>query len=326
MSLRDAQSLRDCASEAEQGIKDLPGIGEEEIKQGNGRQAGRAASLRSGSGCVNSVRAPPLELTPMTFIRSLNSAAFLPIIGLFYACAPAATNTSIATAPATVAMTPVVPATQTTPVPPTGIHWFRNSAEMRGIYLEVYHAAGEQLEKLAAQNAPQTWAVILDADETILDNSLYNKRQDDLKAPYSDSTWRTYVYTASAPVLPGALGFTRRVHQLGGRVVVVTNRENILCEATRANIRKDSVEADLVLCRTSTGDKNPRFLSVINGTASPSLPPLKVLMWIGDNIQDFPNLTQSLRDGPELDYAEFGTIYFLLPNPMYGSWERVPYR
>jgi 5'-nucleotidase (lipoprotein e(P4) family) len=181
------------------------------------------------------------------------------------------------------------------------------------------------LDRLAAGAAPRTWAVIADADETMIDNSGYNKYQDEIGAAYSDSSWRRYVHEESAPALPGAVEFARLVHRLGGHLVVVTNRENSLCDATHSNLTKDSIEADVVLCRTTTGDKNPRFASVTAGTASPSLPPLKVLMWLGDNIQDFPTLTQKLRDGSDADYSNFGRIYFVFPNPMYGSWERVPY-
>jgi predicted secreted acid phosphatase len=43
---------------------------------------------------------------------------------------------------------------------------------------------------------------------------------------------------------------------------------------------------------------------------------------VGDNIQDFPKLSQSLRDEADAAFGAFGTRYFVLPNPMYGSWER----
>lgn len=248
-----------------------------------------------------------------TFARARSAIA---LAALLAACAPVTAGS-----PAT-----AVPSVQPGATAPEAIHWFRNSAEMRGIYLEVYRTAAEQLDRLAAATAPQTWAVILDADETVLDNSTYQKRQDEIKARYSDSTWRLWVYQKAATALPGAVAFTRVVHQLGGRVVIVTNREIALCDATRENLRTVSIEADLVLCKTTTSDKNPRFESVTAGTASASLPPLKVLMWVGDNIQDFPKLTQALRAGDDSGYSQFGRMYFLLPNPMYGSWERLPFR
>jgi 5'-nucleotidase (lipoprotein e(P4) family) len=258
-------------------------------------------------------------MTPMPELRIFRNAGPLLATVFAGACAPATSSTPVATAPATVAMTPVVP--------PRELHWFRNSAEMRGIYLEVYRAAGEQLDKVASQTAPQTWAVILDADETVIDNSTFQVELNAANAVYTEAAWKSWVFREAATALPGAVEFTRLVHRLGGKVVIVTNRDNAYCAPTSENLAKDSIEADLVLCRpTASGDKNPRFLSVINGTASPSLLALKVLMWVGDNIQDFPNLTQSMRDREEIDYSQFGREYFLLPNPMYGSWERTPYR
>jgi 5'-nucleotidase (lipoprotein e(P4) family) len=249
--------------------------------------------------------------------------AAISVLAALAGCTPAATTPPVTTT------TPVNvmrngASLPTDPVAPQQIHWYRNSAEMRGIYLEVYHLAAEKLDNLAASVAPGTWGVILDADETMIDNSTQQKEQG--TSPYSDSAWRVWVNRKAAPALPGVVEFTRLVHRLGGRVISVSNRENLLCDATRENLKNDSIDVDLLLCRTTTGDKNPRFDSVAAGTASPSLPPLKILMFFGDNIQDFPKSTQALRDGPDSGYSNFGKTWFLLPNPMYGSWERVPYR
>jgi predicted secreted acid phosphatase len=84
------------------------------------------------------------------------------------------------------------------------------------------------------------------------------------------------------------------------------------------------IAADLVLCHSpSESDKNPRFQRIQRGTAAPGMPALTIVEWLGDNIQDFPMLTQQARHDPAA-LAEFGERYFLLPNPMYGSWERNP--
>jgi predicted secreted acid phosphatase len=85
---------------------------------------------------------------------------------------------------------------------------------------------------------------------------------------------------------------------------------------------------DVVLCRPDQGssDKNPRFDAVAQGTAQPDLGPLEVLAFVGDNIQDFPRLSQDVRLEPETAFAPFGERFFLLPNPLYGSWERNPPR
>jgi predicted secreted acid phosphatase len=82
--------------------------------------------------------------------------------------------------------------------------------------------------------------------------------------------------------------------------------------------------ADVVLCRANrVSDKNPRFDAIQRGTPETGGAPLRVLLWVGDNILDFPALTQAARtqaNGLDL----FGDRYFMLPNPLYGSWESNP--
>src|SRR3989304_5694500 len=56
---------------------------------------------------------------------------------------------------------------------PEAIRWVRDSAEHRALFLQVYRRATEHVEREAATCPPGTWAVVLDADETVIDNSAY---------------------------------------------------------------------------------------------------------------------------------------------------------
>jgi 5'-nucleotidase (lipoprotein e(P4) family) len=249
------------------------------------------------------------------------------------ALSPAACGTAqVATTPAPAPQQPA-PAQPGTMQPgmqmqglPNEVHWFRNSAEKRAAFLQAYRLAGDQIRQLAAGQAQGSWAVILDADETVLDNSQYQKDLAVQHQPMRPETWAGWVNQQAAAALPGAVAFTSLVHSLGGRVAIVTNRDEPLCDATRANLRKVQIAADVVLCRTdmSSGDKNPRFQAVQNGTAAPGLPAARVLMWVGDNIQDFPAQTQEIRNGSDEAFDRFGRTFIILPNPMYGSWQRNP--
>lgn len=221
------------------------------------------------------------------------------------------------------------PAARTAPAPvaapaelPGALRWMRRSAEYRALTRQTYAAAARRLDELAPAVAAGSWGVILDADETVLDNSAYERRRALLDSGYTDASWAAWVKEKAAEAVPGAPGFTAHVRALGGRVVIVTNRADSLCAETRANLHVARIAADVVLCQPAGGsDKNPRFARVQNGTASPALPPLTVLEWLGDNIQDFPGLTQGVR-GDSATFALFGRRYFVLPNPVYGSWER----
>jgi 5'-nucleotidase (lipoprotein e(P4) family) len=213
-------------------------------------------------------------------------------------------------------------ATTPTSAQPNEVRWYRVSAEQRAIYTEVYRGATQAARAKAAALPAGSWAVILDVDETVLDNSEYQKRLALRGERYKDETWDAWVKECSATALPGAKAFLDTVrNELKGRVVLVTNRKQSQCADTEANLRSVNIGFDLALCdATGDGNKNPRFQSVIAGTSG--LPALEVILWVGDNIKDFPGLDQQHTG----DAAEFGTRFFVLPNPMYGSWERLPDR
>ncbi len=79
---------------------------------------------------------------------------------------------------------------------------------------------------------------------------------------------------------------------------------------------------DVMLCKPAggPGDKNPRFEAVARGTTPAGLPPLTIVAFLGDNIFDFPGLSQAIAQQSDDAFAKFGKEFFVLPNPMYGSW------
>ena len=242
------------------------------------------------------------------------------------ACAPAPAVVTPAPVATPAAVVPAATAARLADSIPLALRWFRASAERRAIYLQTYRAAAATLERRSAGLAPGSWAVILDADETVIDNSPYEQELAERHASYDEPSWNAWVTRAAAAALPGAVSFTARAHTLGGKVVIVTNRNDAYCDATRANLQRVGIVADEVLCRTDpkNGSKDPRFEAVAAGKAPSSLPPLRVVMWVGDNIQDFPRLTQAIRTDSDSVFADFGESYIVLPNPMYGSWEKNP--
>lgn len=205
---------------------------------------------------------------------------------------------------------------------PLEVRWARQSAEHDAAYLQTYRAAGRYLRAVLDTLRAPDWAVVLDADETLLDNSLYQRERAERGLGYTPESWNEWVRREAALALPGAVAFTQLVGDLGGRVVVVTNRDDVVCEETRRNLAAVGIEADGVLCQVNgEDDKNPRFEAVASGR-SPGLPPLRVVMWLGDNIQDFPGLTQDVRFSSPDAFREFGRQFWVFPNPMYGSWTR----
>ena len=219
---------------------------------------------------------------------------------------------------------PQSPAERTTGQLPGAVRWASDSAEHRALFLEVYRAATAHVEREAAGRAPGSWAVILDADETTIDNSAYQAERARAGQPFEGESWRAWCARREAVPLPGAAAFLARVRARGGKIAIVTNRTAAECPDTEAVFREHGLAYDAMLCRPEGGpsDKNPRFEAVARGTTPAGLPPLEVVAFVGDNIRDFPGLTQEIRKRGDDAFAPFGVRYFLLPNPMYGSWER----
>jgi 5'-nucleotidase (lipoprotein e(P4) family) len=212
----------------------------------------------------------------------------------------------------------------TAPAAPAAIRWARVSAEHRATFLQVFAMATARVEREAQARAPGTWAVISDADETLIDNSDYQLQQAQRGLPFEPASWRAWTARRAATPQPGAAAFLARVRELGGKIAVVTNRAQVECPDTEAVFRDHGLAYDVILCMPAGGpsDKNPRFEAVARGTTPAGLPPLDVVAFLGDNIRDFPGLSQAIREQPDSAFALFGVSYFLLPNPMYGSWER----
>ena len=236
---------------------------------------------------------------------------------LFFVCALSAGCHATQSAPVT---TPSPPAARSATLPDSLV-WVQRSAEYYAAVIQVYRLATVRVEQQASSRPPGTWAVVLDADETILSNLQYQIERVGLG--YSSESWAAWVRRREATPLPGAAAFLARVHQLGGRIAIVTNRLESECTDTIALFKTLALAFDAMLCRPdqSPSDKSSRFEAVAAGKTAAGNAPLDVVAFVGDNILDFPGLNQTRRQQGEPAFSEFGIRYFLIPNPMYGSWQ-----
>lgn len=205
---------------------------------------------------------------------------------------------------------------------PQHVRWVDASAEYRAALIQAYRTAARELRELVRDREPGTWAVALDADETLVSNVTYSLERLAQGEGYTRESWEEWIARRAAPRLPGVAEFLAAVHELGGRVAIVTNRIESDCPATRDTFARGGIDYDILLCSDGPYDeKEPRWRQIERGEAAPGIGPLTIVMWLGDNITDFPGLDQSLRDAGEEAFADFGVRYFVLPNPLYGSWE-----
>lgn len=175
-------------------------------------------------------------------------------------------------------------------------------------------------------------AVVVDIDETLLDNVPLNARDIINNQVYSYDRWNTWVDQAKAQALPGAVAFLQAAQQKGIKVYYLTNREHSQVAATVANLRLRGFPVDsdeqVLAASTPTGHcesagygKNCRRQWVASHA--------RVLLMAGDSLGDFVQAEHNtLADqrkavAPYLNWL--GQRWFLLPNPSYGNWYSAPY-
>ena len=171
-------------------------------------------------------------------------------------------------------------------------------------------------------------AVILDIDETVVDNSYFQARTVRDNTSFTSEAWAAWVNEASATPIPGALAFTRQAAAAGVKVFYVTNRTAAEEAPTRANLAKHGFpvadDVDTVLTRGERPEwqasgKGPRRAHVARD--------YRILLLIGDDLGDFVvNASGSVaerrqRTAPNEEW--WGQRWIMLPNPTYGSWERA---
>jgi 5'-nucleotidase (lipoprotein e(P4) family) len=163
-------------------------------------------------------------------------------------------------------------------------------------------------------------AVVLDIDETLLDNSPFQGWQVIEKKSFNNDDWFRWVELARARPLPGAVEFTRCADSLGVEVFYVSNRTIREMGPTIENMAAwGFVNADTthMLLKETTSSKAERRALIEND--------YEIILLIGDNLADLGSVYE--KRGPDhgfeavdADRNLFGTRYIMLPNPMYGDW------
>ena len=172
-------------------------------------------------------------------------------------------------------------------------------------------------------------AIILDVDETVLDNVAFQARSILSGLSYPNG-WIEWGLEASAKPVPGVSSFLKKASKNGVKIFYVTNRVAELEEATRINIKNLGLpfdeDRDVLLMRDENGwgsDKVSRRALVAND--------YRVLMLVGDQLTDFISLEEATTDiASRKELAEkysdmWGQKWFMLTNPMYGKWEGAIY-
>ncbi|MBA2238971.1 MAG: 5'-nucleotidase, lipoprotein e(P4) family [Lysobacter sp.] len=220
--------------------------------------------------------------------------------------------------------------------------WVQTSAEYRALSLQAFRAAADHLDRalgdpgwdaLVPTERANTGtglppAVIMDIDETVLDNAPYQARLVRSGAQYDEVSWAGWVAEKKAAALPGVVDFARAASAKGVTIIYISNRAQHLDEATIANLEAVGMpvkDADVFLglgthvegCEQHGSEKNCRRQRVGRD--------YRVLMQFGDQLGDFVQVLSNTPEGRAglIDQSGgwFGERWWMLPNPTYGSWE-----
>ena len=213
---------------------------------------------------------------------------------------------------------------------PSATHWQRNALEYcqiaRGLYGDALLAA----RRIAKTHRPRQWIVVMDADETVLDNSLFERERNRCGNDFQDAQWESWVKADMARDVPGAALFTRTVRKLGGLVAIVTNRKASDDAITRATLKKAGIGFDYDIGMGDTEDKTERWRGAVTALAHKFGGHPRAAMFVGDQMSDLAVLGKDgaiLRAMDQKDRGTgIGTDLFLVPNPMYGNWQDNPDR
>jgi len=212
--------------------------------------------------------------------------------------------------------------------------WMQKAAEYRALAHQAFNLARWQLDadldkknvrKLPKAEQKMPRAVVVDIDETVLDNSPSQAAGIKDRRAFSLPDWYAWGEMRKAKAIPGAVGFLNYAVSKGVRVFYVSNRDEVQKQATIDNLRavgfKDAA-ADNVLLRTTDSTKEPRRSTISRK--------YRIVLLIGDNLDDFSNVFErkSVADRfAEVDKIkdQWGRRFIVLPNAIYGTWEIAIY-
>ncbi len=202
--------------------------------------------------------------------------------------------------------------------------WYQQSAEMAACYYQAFYQAELALsENLKNDASEKPNAIVLDIDETLLDNSPFQVKMILTGKSYSSDFWKTWTDKAEANALPGAIEFLEKAQTMDVDIFYISNRKTNELETSIQNMTElgfPELREDHFLLKTETSNKDDRRAIV---TAD-----YDVLLYVGDNLNDYSNFLGEREENFGKDkLAEhkdiLGRKFIILPNPMYGEWQQV---
>ncbi len=211
------------------------------------------------------------------------------------------------------------------------VSWYQNSAEMTALYYQGFNIARQRLNEAVDKNeAGKSLAVVVDIDETMLDNSPFETTL--IKGGNFQKGWYEWTKKASARALPGAVDFANYAKSRKVEIFYITNRDSSERKSTLQNLENVGfpyTTDDHLLTRNdmsySTGNTSSKA-----GRRAKVAEKHEIILLLGDNLNDFSEIFEDRhvnngKEAVEKNRESFGKKFIILPNPMYGAWEKPLY-
>jgi 5'-nucleotidase (lipoprotein e(P4) family) len=222
--------------------------------------------------------------------------------------------------------------------------WMQRAPEYRALAEQVYRVATQKMAAPAAGSAAveqqgvaadvlarMPTAVVMDLDETVLDNTVYQARLVRERSSFDPKSWGEWVGAGEAEAVPGAREFIAAARRLGHTVFFLSNRDcstpaptaQDSCPAKTATMKNLvrlgidlAPDPDHLLLRKDRPEWNSGTKTHRRAFIGEKY---RIVALVGDDLGDFVDPKVFAGDRERLA-PHFGTDWFLLPNPIYGSW------
>lgn len=213
-----------------------------------------------------------------------------------------------------------------------GILYMQKAAEYRALCYQAFNWARLTLDaddktkkKLPKIDRRKPRAIVVDIDETVLDNSPAQAYAVKNRSPFNLKDWYAWGDMRKAKAIPGAVDFLNYAVSRGVKVFYVSNRDEVQKQATIDNLKSvgfQDVSPENVILRDKESGKETRRQTIAQK--------YRIVILMGDNLNDLSNVFEkkSVADRfaeTDKNRALFGNKFIVLPNAMYGDWESAIY-
>ena len=225
--------------------------------------------------------------------------------------------------------------------------WMQSSSEYQANTIQAYNSA---LKHIDAALGDTSWtaakeqtpgcsklppAVVMDIDETVLDNSRYMGKVVLENGQWSAETWDEWVALKEATAIPGAVAFINAMKKKNVTVVFISNRECGKRDGSPSGCiqEPDTIEnlamvgvADVLPEQVLLKGEKDGWTSEKKSRREEIAKKYRIVMLFGDDLGDFlPDVKKNISPAErerlvEENRANWGKKWFILPNPTYGSW------